>query len=66
MPRFQATFEVLGTVLGKGAKMLVTYQSELQADGSVYGECSNQGVIMSQEGDLATFRAARTARSRRN
>ena len=58
MPRFQVTFEVLGTVLGKGAKMIVTYQSTLQSDGTVYGECLNQGVIMSQEGDVATFRAA--------
>jgi len=58
MPRFAVTFEVMGTVLGKGAKMLVTYQSGLQPDGSIYGECLNQGVVMSAEGDMATFRAA--------
>ena len=58
MPRFEVTFEVLGTLLGKGTKMLVTYKSTMQPDGSVYGECLNQGVVMSQEGDVATFRAA--------
>ena len=58
MPRFEVTFEVLGTLLGKGYKMLVTYKSTMQPDGSVYGECLNQGVVMSQEGDVATFRAA--------
>jgi hypothetical protein len=58
MPRFQVTFEFMGTVLGKGAKTIVTYQSTLQSDGSVYGECLDQAVVMSQEGDVATFRAA--------
>ena len=58
MPRFEVTFEVFGTVLGKAAKTLVTYQSTLQADGSVYGECQDRAVVMSQEGDVATFRAA--------
>ena len=57
MPRFEVTFEVMGPVLGKGAKTIVTYQTALQADGSVYGECLNQGVVMSQDGDVATFRA---------
>jgi hypothetical protein len=58
MPTFDVTFEVIGTVLGKPAKTIVSYQSSLQEDGSVYGECQNRGVAMSQEGDVATFRAA--------
>ena len=35
---------------------LATYSAEMRADGTLYGECPNQGVIMTQDG-VATFRA---------
>lgn len=60
LPKLEVTFEILGTVLGKTAKTFVTYWSAVQPDGSLYGECTSQGVVMTENGESATFRAAGT------
>ena len=36
---------------------MATYWAEMRPDGTLYGECPNQGVIMAQDG-AATFRAS--------
>ena len=36
---------------------MAAYASQMRADGTLYGECPNQGVIMTQDG-VATFRAS--------
>ena len=56
--KLEVTFELLGTILGRPAKTFVTYWSAVQPDGSLYGECPSQGVVMTEDGESATFRAA--------
>ena len=55
-PRFETTVEGSGTLLGVEINWLATYWAEMNADGTLYGECPNQGVIISGDG-IGTFRA---------
>lgn len=57
-PRFETSVEGSGTFVGVPINGLATYWSEVRADGSLYGECPNQGAIMTQDGEIATFTAA--------
>ena len=54
-PRFETSVEGGGTLLEESVKFLVTYWSEVRADGSLYGYCPNSGVFMTQDGQVATF-----------
>ena len=56
LPRFQTNAEGGGSLVGVEVKSLASYAGEMRADGSVYGECPNQGVLMASDG-VATFRA---------
>ena len=56
-PRFEVTGEASGTILGIEATLTVTYQGTVRPDGLIYGECQNQGFIMTKDGDMATFTA---------
>ena len=57
-PRFETSADGGGTLLGESVKFLATYWSEVRADGSLYGECPNSGVFMTQDGEVATFIAS--------
>ena len=57
-PIIETTAEGAGSILGSNATVMVTYSTEVRPDGTLYGECPNQGVIMTQEGEMATFTAA--------
>ena len=57
LPRFETSAEGAGTLAGAEVQFLVTYATDMRPDGSLYGECPNQGVIMTQDG-VATFRAS--------
>src|ERR1700749_4516209 len=57
-PKFESTFEISGTLLNYQAKAMVTYWSTILPNGTLYGECPNQGMVLTQSGDTATFRAA--------
>ena len=57
-PKFETTFEISGTLLNYPAKALINYWSTIFPNGTIYGECPNQAVVMTQSGDTATFRAA--------
>ena len=57
-PTFESTFEVAGSILSLPAKTIVTYWSTILPNGTIYGECPNQGVVITQSGETATFRAA--------
>ena len=57
LPKFETTTEGSGTLAGVDVTNMATYSSEMRADGTLYGECPNQGVIMTQDG-IATFRAS--------
>ena len=56
LPKFETTAEGAGTLAGAQVQSIAVYSSQMRADGTLYGECPNQGVIMAQDG-VATFRA---------
>ena len=57
-PKFETSFEVSGTILDQPAKTVVTYWSMILPNGTLYGDCPNQGVVITQSGEMATFRAS--------
>jgi|TARA_B110000263_G_C14978899_1_gene360573 hypothetical protein len=60
-PQFETTANATGTFLGVEVQCMSTYSSELKADGSLYGECPNSGLLMASDG-VATFRATACGR----
>lgn len=54
-PRVETTFEIRGTTRGVGVTMMGTYWSKVRADGSLYGECPWQGVLMTDDGHVGTW-----------
>jgi hypothetical protein len=57
-PRMEVSFELSGTLLGKKVTMLGTYWSQVRPDGSLYGECPRQGVLMTPAGEMGTWTGA--------
>ena len=59
-PTFETTVSgIPGTLAGAEVVSFATYSATRRADGAVYGECPNSGVIMTADG-VATFRATGT------
>ena len=56
--RTEISFEISGTLMGIKVTMLGTYWSVARANGSLYGECPNQGVLMTSSGQPATWTGA--------
>ena len=56
LPKFSTSAEGTGTLAGAEVQSMATYSSTMRADGTLYGECPNQGVIMTQDG-VAPFTA---------
>ena len=56
LPKFTTSTENSGTLAGAEVQAMATYSATMREDGTLYGECPNQGVIMTQDG-VATFRA---------
>lgn len=52
--RVEVSAETEGTLLGVAARTIITYQSQLRPDGTVYGE--GEGVVMGKDGDVATWK----------
>src|SRR5262249_31212924 len=52
------SFEISGTLGGVKVTMLGTYWSVVRADGTLYGECPHQGVLMTPSGQTATWSGA--------
>lgn len=52
--RVEVSAETEGTLLGVATRTIISYQSQLRPDGSVYGE--GQGVVMAKDGDVATWK----------
>ena len=61
LPRFTTSGECAGSLAGADVQMMATYAAEMNVDGSLYGECPNQGLIMAADG-VATFRASGVGR----
>ena len=54
-PTVETSFEIRGTMLGIEATLLGTYWSTVRPDGTLYGECPKQGIIMTRDGDIGTW-----------
>jgi hypothetical protein len=49
-PKCETSFEVSGSVSGIPSTVMGTYWSVVRPDGTLYGECPAQGVIMAPDG----------------
>jgi hypothetical protein len=56
-PRFSTVGEGSGSLVGVEVQCMVKFRSEMNIDGSLYGECPNSGLLMASDG-VATFRAS--------
>lgn len=63
-PKVEISFETHGTLLDIAAKETATYCAVARPDGLLYGE--GQGVLMSSQGDLATWRGQGVGRITEN
>ena len=57
LPKFETSVQGSGTLAGVDVQCIATYFSDMRADGNLYGESPNQGVIMTQDG-IGTFRSS--------
>ena len=55
-PVFEVSAQGAGKLGDGDVTIMATYRANVLADGSLYGECPNAGVIMAQDG-IGTFRA---------
>jgi len=56
-PRVETTNELTGELGGVPATWLATYNAMVRPDGSLYGECPDQGLIMTADG-IGTWKGA--------
>jgi hypothetical protein len=61
-PKVETSFEIAGALLGIEATMLGTYWSTIRPDGTLYGECPQQGLVMTAGGDLGPWSGAGVGR----
>lgn len=54
-PKVETSFEISGTMLGVEVTVIGTYWSLVRPDGTIYGECPWQGIIMTQDGEMGTW-----------
>lgn len=57
LPKLESSTQGSGTLAGVNVTSMATFWAEMRPDGTLYGECPNQGVIMASDG-VATFRAS--------
>jgi hypothetical protein len=57
-PKMETAFEVSGMLYGVELTMMGTYWSTVREDGTLYGECPQQGIIVTKGGELGTWTAA--------
>ena len=62
LPKFEITAQGSGTITGVPVQFMGTYQTEMRADGSMYGECPNSSLLMATDG-VATLRASGVGRT---
>ena len=55
VPKFETTVEHSGTVLGVASTFTATFWSVIRPDGKIYGENPRQGVLMTEDGEMALF-----------
>ena len=57
LPKFETTAEAAGAIIGVRAKIMATYWSAVQADGSLYGETVGPAPTITEDGEIAAYRA---------
>jgi hypothetical protein len=57
LPKFETTTEITGTILSIPARIMATYWSAMQPDGSLYGETVGPSPTITQDGEMAAYRA---------
>jgi len=57
LPKFETTAEATGTILGITARIMATYWSAMQPDGSLYGETVGPTPTITKDGEMAAYRA---------
>ena len=62
LPKFEITAQGSGTITGVQVQFMGTYQTEMRADGSMYGECPNSSLLMAADG-VATLKASGVGRT---
>ena len=62
LPKFEITAQGSGTITGVPVQFMGTYQTEMRADGSMYGECPNSALLMAADG-VATLKASGVGRT---
>ena len=50
VPKFETSAEVSGTIVGIEATVMATYWAVLRPDGHLYGECPDQGMVITKDG----------------
>ncbi len=61
-PKVETTFQISGMILETETTMMGTYWSVVRPDGTLYGECPWQGVIMTKDGEMGTWAGAGVGR----
>ena len=52
LPKFETTAEGAGTIIGIPARVMATYWSAMQPDGSLYGETVGPSPTITKDGDM--------------
>lgn len=61
-PKVETSFETRGAFYGVAVTMMGTYWSVVRPDGYLYGECPQQGIIMTSDGQVGTWSGAGVGR----
>lgn len=62
LPKFETTAEGTGTILGVPARVMATYWSAMQPDGSLYGETVGPCPTITENGNTAAYRGSGVGR----
>jgi len=62
LPKFETTAEGTGTIIGIPARVMATYWSAMQPDGSLYGETVGPSPTITKDGDMAAYRGSGVGR----
>jgi hypothetical protein len=61
-PKVETSFETQGTLCGVEATLMGTYWSMVRPDGTLYGACPMQGLLMTGDGSVGTWTGAGVGR----
>jgi len=57
-PRVEVSAEISGDLGGVQTTIIATYWARVRPDGTLYGECPHQGVVMTDDGGTGVWSAA--------